>query len=501
MPTTEETLAALRREMRPQLETAMESVLAKTRDVLEEAEQQRTIALAEVAKVRAQGLAEVAKERTEGLAEVAAQRAKLHREIEAMQRHQATQQGRVELNIGGYCFQTSVQTLRRVPHTFFDAYFSGRYAQDVCNDGSIFVDRDGEHFGHVLEYMRDGHVSVAEPGALPSVSLLRALKREFGFYCIELYGELAAEPNQPEMVYVVGGYRAGVRLSSMERYDASSGQWSVAAAMRTGRDEFGTCVLSGEIYVTGGVTDGRYNLSTVEKYSISSDTWSTMAPMPAARAGHATVAIGMAMYVLGGDGSDGHAIVTASVLKYDCAQGNWSQVAPMPAARSSFASCAVGCDIYIFGGNNSGTHSSVFKFDTEANEWSTLPPMPHACRNHSACVLGGLVFITGAGNTGREVLRFDPMSHVWSTLGPTIIDRKCGTSFVVDGCLHVAGSISPTVATSVERYDASRNTWIAVGNMLEERRDCCAVTMGAGGPAGEQDPFDALIHKACCRHP
>jgi hypothetical protein len=36
-------------------------------------------------------------------------------------------------------FETSGQTLRRVPQTFFDAYFSGRYAQDVCADVSIFV--------------------------------------------------------------------------------------------------------------------------------------------------------------------------------------------------------------------------------------------------------------------------------------------------------------------------------------------------------------------------
>jgi hypothetical protein len=43
------------------------------------------------------------------------------------------------------------------------------------------VDRDGEHFGHVLEYMRDGVVSVVEAGARPSVLLLRALKREFGY--------------------------------------------------------------------------------------------------------------------------------------------------------------------------------------------------------------------------------------------------------------------------------------------------------------------------------
>jgi hypothetical protein len=139
-----------------------------------------------------------------------------------MYTHKEAQEGRVELNIGGYHFHTSVQTLRRIPHTFFDAYFSGRYAQDVCNDGSIFVDRDGGHFCHVLEYMRDGVVSVAEPGLCPSVSLLRALKREFGFYCIELCAE-------PEVVFVMAGGICG--MSSMERYDAISGHWSASADM------------------------------------------------------------------------------------------------------------------------------------------------------------------------------------------------------------------------------------------------------------------------------
>jgi hypothetical protein len=56
------------------------------------------------------------------LDELAQEKAELHREIEGMQIHQAQQEGRVELNIGGSRFQTSVQTLRRVPHTFFDAY-------------------------------------------------------------------------------------------------------------------------------------------------------------------------------------------------------------------------------------------------------------------------------------------------------------------------------------------------------------------------------------------
>jgi hypothetical protein len=185
-----------------------------------------------------------------------------------MHKHKEAQEGRVELNIGGHRFETSVQTLRRVSHTFFDAYLSGRYAQDVCEDGSIFVDRDGEHFSHVLQYMRDGVVSVAEAGASPSVSLLRALEREFGFYCIELVVDQPMEPEQPEVAYVVGGIGPdGRRQSSMERYDASSGQWSAVAAMSTACYQFGTCVLAGELYMSGGRGDGIDAFSSVEKYT------------------------------------------------------------------------------------------------------------------------------------------------------------------------------------------------------------------------------------------
>jgi hypothetical protein len=63
MQSTEETLEAMRREMRPLLETAMEGVLTKARGVLKEAEQHRNLLLTVIAKMRAKGLAEVAQER------------------------------------------------------------------------------------------------------------------------------------------------------------------------------------------------------------------------------------------------------------------------------------------------------------------------------------------------------------------------------------------------------------------------------------------------------
>jgi N-acetylneuraminic acid mutarotase len=475
-------LDSLEGELRAALNSAVMELVATARTRLK-------AAVAEVAEERAHGLAEVAIERAAASAEVDTSREELSREGEAMQTHQEKQQGHVELNIGGYRYETSVQTLRRVPHTFFDAYFSGRYAQDVCTDGSIFVDRDGEHFGHILEYMRVGIVSVAEPGAHPSVSLLRTLKREFGFYCIELVVEQAEGLEETEMVYILGGRR------NIERYDAILGQWTVIASpMTTGRYACGVCVVASEIFVVGGCGDGMVPIASMETYSPLSDSWSTLSPMPIARSHHATVAVGSGIYVLGGlEGPNNY--VTASMLHFNIVQDTWSQVAPMPARRDSIAACVLGTDIYVFGGDDEHeiAQTSVFKFDTETNEWSTVPaPMPLASTGHSAIALGGLVYIVGAGADNREVLSFNPASGAWNTLASTSFCRMYGSSFVMGGCLYAAGSW-PDIISQVERYDVTTDTWMADASLIEGRNMCCAVTIGSVGPADEQNLFDSLI--------
>lgn len=81
------------------------------------------------------------------------------------------QQSCVVLNVGGHRFTTSLETLRRVPDTFFSSMFSGRFAVRPAPDGAYFVDRDGTHFRHVLNHMRDG-------AALGLESLSRTEQRE-----------------------------------------------------------------------------------------------------------------------------------------------------------------------------------------------------------------------------------------------------------------------------------------------------------------------------------
>jgi kelch-like protein 8 len=321
--------------------------------------------------------------------------------------------------------------------------------------------------------------------------LLRLLKREFGFYCIELCVEKVVE--EPEVAYAMGGVGNGGNLSSMERYDASLGQWSAVAAMGTARTCCGACVVAGELYVTGGYgTENR--LSSVEKYTPSSNIWSTVVSLPAARKHHAAVTVGSAMYVLGG--TDDSACVLASVLKFNSTQGTWRQVAPMPEARYALAACAVESDIFVYGGvgpNGDSAQASVFKFDT-TNEWSSLLPMPQTCAHHSVSVFGNLVYIVGAGTDGHQVLRFDPATGAYSTLAPASSNRKYAACFMLRDCLYVAGGLR--LDSRVECYDIASNTWTAVADMLGGRTQLGAAPIASAGPAEEQNLFDSLIAKS-----
>jgi hypothetical protein len=231
------------------------------------------------------------------------------------------------LDVGGYRYTTSVQTLRRLPGTLFDAYFSGRCTMDRSEDGSIFIDRDGKHFGQVLEYLRDGVMSVAEKDASElDDGELRWLKREFGFYCIELY----TAPQ--EVAFVVGGSEDySTNLASMERYDVASGTWREVSSILTPRNSPSVCELSdGDLYVIGGQDAQHQNLATVERCNPHLDAWSSAPAMLRPRWAHCACAVDDAVYVFGGiEVIDDETFTVSSVLRFDSSAQTWNEVTPM----------------------------------------------------------------------------------------------------------------------------------------------------------------------------
>ncbi len=64
----------------------------------------------------------------------------------------------IELNVGGRHFTTFQSTLEKYPDTFFDALVSDRW-ETKDKDGRYFIDRDGDLFAHILNYLRTDRIS------------------------------------------------------------------------------------------------------------------------------------------------------------------------------------------------------------------------------------------------------------------------------------------------------------------------------------------------------
>ena len=63
---------------------------------------------------------------------------------------------KILLNIGGIRQETTRATLEKSP--YFNRQLDRTTKTHFESDGSIFINRDGTHFRHILNYLRDGKV-------------------------------------------------------------------------------------------------------------------------------------------------------------------------------------------------------------------------------------------------------------------------------------------------------------------------------------------------------
>jgi hypothetical protein len=99
----------------------------------------------------------------------------------------ACNNGIIQLNVGGIMYTTSFSTLTRIPGSFFESMFSGRHTAatitridastvghaevraPIPSPASYFIDRDGKHFRHILNYLRCGTVVSLPPDDIGKV--------------------------------------------------------------------------------------------------------------------------------------------------------------------------------------------------------------------------------------------------------------------------------------------------------------------------------------------
>ena len=358
---------------------------------------------------------------------------------------------RILLNIGGDRFETSRDTLTRVPGTLFYWYCTGRLEMEPGDDGSIFFDRDPSHFEHILAFLEDGTLAVAGPTERPSVGLLLYLRREFSYYGIRVAVSLPSEVlDSVALILLSHELDNDGDAPYAGRPLAATSMRRVLPVKAPAHIAFAYCVVGRDaLYMSGGFKCGEPVSRQVDKFDSRSELWTTVALMPEPLKSHSAVAVGRDLYIIGGRTSRGECSREVFVLATETLI--WSRAPPLPVGRFDAAACSFGQSIYVFGGRNDGGARvesmiqlpQVFIFDTVANTWSTAEEMPilrsfiymgpdprrvmenvnqpERCYRLSATLVGGLIYITGGPQLC--VLRYDPTAiagnNAWSHCPPS----------------------------------------------------------------------------------
>jgi len=253
--------------------------------------------------------------------------------------------------------------------------------------------------GVALPSVRSGDVAVLEPnesilalaGGTTTVNQLALTGTAWG--TANALDQARVSPGVSALgggeVLVYGGSVAGTAVGTALVYDpANSSNIQAAASMSTPRAlmAFATDGV-GRAYAIGGLDASGNRLATVERFDPTTGTWSVVASLPQARSGAAAVYDGAGHIIVFG-GATNTSSRTSTVLEYTVATNTWTTLASMRTSITE-AAAVFGPDgmIYVLGGKGSGgVLSTVQVYNPATNTWSTGTSLPKGLSDEAAVV-------------------------------------------------------------------------------------------------------------------
>jgi hypothetical protein len=251
-------------------------------------------------------------------------------------------------------------------------------------------------------------------------------------------------------IYVAAGMvgNSGRPLDLLERFDASSGEWTSLTPVPKAFSAAAGAALGEQMYVVGGnseETDGRQ----VFVYDVRKARWSERAPLPVPRTNLALVAHGGKLYALGGLDPVHE---TDTVFVYEPRRDRWSKAAPLPEKLHALAAVSFRGESWALGGRfrpgEGGVSNRVWIYEHGRDRWRAGPSMPEPLETHGAAVVGDrihavvdplhLIYDAGEGRweRGRSLTR---PRHALALFNAD------GRLYAVGGCLWPQLEDSPVV--------------------------------------------------------
>ena len=377
--------------------------------------------------------------------------------------HNTATEVMVELNVGGTSFETSRATLAQQPDSYLAGLVSGRHVElNRDKNGRIFIDRDGDQFKSILNFLRN---PTKPPNPRDSTDS-ELLANESNFYGVKFFPF--------PLVFALGGHNGVDHLRAVEVLDAVNECWRPCKSMATERVYFGAASLNNSrLFAFGGQNLEYKALCETEVYDCLRDEWLVGPEMNLARRNCASTSMNGRVFALGG--FDGSSILSA-VEAYDPRMKNWMELPPMNAARSSASACEVDGRLFVVGGSSGQRLNTVEMFDPVANKWSSPGSNMAEARSAAACAaLLGKMYVVGGTNNEQQIHSsmecFVEDESRWIFRASAQSARMdLGACNVANASILVGGGQSAgNVLNQTEFYYPELNEWQAAPAMLVPR--------------------------------
>ena len=268
-------------------------------------------------------------------------------------------------------------------------------------------------------------------------------------------------------IYAIGGQKflvAGdpddateVNLTKVEAFNTSSSTWATKASLPSARAwPSGAAVISGKIYVTGGVNASGIPTKTLYVYNPTTNTWSTKAPLPVASARGAAVALSGKLWVVT------PAAGSTRLHRYDPSTNTWTARASGPAGHYYPVAGVIDGKIYVAGTMNSNESPSFVTsvYDPATNTWASRDGMPSEQIGGAGQVIGNKLYVVGGSfvlnNIEHDGVRvYDPAIDYWTYpyAASMLVQRTFLAVAVANGKLYaLGGSKYPDVLATNQVY-------------------------------------------------
>ncbi len=183
-------------------------------------------------------------------------------------------------------------------------------------------------------------------------------------------------------LYLFGGSTSPFSgaLSNSYRYDAGSNSWSSIAPMPVALGGIRAERIGDEIFIAGGMDGDGDSVGSLWIYTPATDSWRSGANLSQVRDNPGTAVLDGELYVIGGrERANGSEIqgTLSSVEVYDPDRNQWRSIDSLNAGRRTFAVGTVNGKLQVVGGErDSSTSSGVFaeveQYDPANGQWQIL---------------------------------------------------------------------------------------------------------------------------------